>query len=539
MLRSIGIVVAVAALSGCAGVFNPYVKPETDAEKLFVSPSKSPTGDAGKSTKSSTDDDGKSASACDAIEASVCDAMNLAEGYRVAYLKAAGNQQRFRNGMALAGLTAAAATLYYGLQGREIFKDRVLRLGTLGAATYATGTYLTSSPRQQVYLHGATAMSCAIIAAAPFLVPKGAADELRKDLDDLADALTAARKTNQDSTAPGFLDAISDAENTYRDGLVMQGNLQRSGLVLRSRIELLANEVNQQALAQLPDLGSMYALAGAMSGYAQTFGSARLTTPPVDAAKAAPSISSRGTKATAPPEPDVTALKDATRAVRKHLEFANAAAETFDNVAACNPEIVATAFVIEPNSTAVTLEKGKTFQFLVTDASGHPSAKLTGASVEKVGLEPVQAVEETKTKYRVVIKGLDATGQKGPELVIRQSNGVHVKTVSIMVSAPPAPVPADTAARKTDGATTARNAIETALLKDPLRILAVQCVVGARPDCLMGTKTRDAIKRHKAQRNPGTAVDDSIDAPLQTEANTLNLASDACKAETITCGDAP
>ncbi|GMV31636.1 MAG: hypothetical protein AMXMBFR59_37610 [Rhodanobacteraceae bacterium] len=528
MLRSIGIVIAIAALSGCSGVFNPYVKPNMKASELFVSPS--PTGDKGKS-----------ASACDAIEASVCDAMNLAEGYRVAYLKAAGNQQYFRNGMALAGLTAAAATLYYGLQGREIFKDRVLRLGTLGAATYATGTYLTSSPRQQVYLHGATAMSCAIIAAAPFLVPKGAANELRKDLDDLANALAAARKTYNDSTAPGFLDAISDAENTYRDGLLMQGNLQRSGLVLRSRIQLLANEVNQQALAQLPDLGSMYALAGAMSGYAQTFGSARLTTPPAgDAAKRGASASSHGgAEAAPPPEPDVTALKDATRAVRKHLEFANAAAETFDDVAACSPEIVATAFVIEPNSTAVTLEKGKTFQFLVTDASGHPSAKLTGASVEKVGLEPVQAVEETKTKYRVVIKGLDATGQKGPELVIRQSNGVHVKTVSIMVSAPPAPAPADTAARKTDGATTARNAIETALLKDPLRILAVQCVVGAKPDCLMGTKTRDAVRRYKEQRSPGTAADDSIDAALQSDANKLDLASDACKAETITCGDGP
>lgn len=523
MLRSIGIVVAVAALSGCAGVFNPYVKPELKSERLFVSPS-----------ESSTDGTGKSASACDAIEASVCDAMNLAEGYRVAYLKAAGNQQRFRNGMALAGLTAAAATLYYGLQGRDIFKDRVLRLGTLGAATYATGTYFTSSPRQQVYLHGATAMSCAIIAAAPFLVPKGAADELGKDLDDLAKALAAARETYKDSTATGFLDALSDAENVYRDGRLMQGNLQRSGLVLRSRIELLANEVNQQALAQLPDLGSMYALASSLSGFAQTFGSARLTTP---SERGATASSGGGVEAARAPEPDVTALKDATRAVRKHLEFANAAAETFDQVAACSPEIVATAFVVEPTSTAVTLEKGKTFQFLVTDASGHPSAKLTGASVEKVGLEPVQAVEETRTKYRVIIKGLDATGQKGPELVIRQANGVHVKTVAIMVSAPPAP--ADTAARKTDGPTTARNAIETALLKDPLRILAVQCVVGAKPDCLMGTKTREAIKRHKALRNPGTAVDDSIDAPLQTEANTLDLASDACKAETITCGDQP
>lgn len=535
MKRSLWLVVSVSLLSGCAGVFNPYVKPERNDDRLFVTSRGVPPG---------RDPNGTTRSACSNLDTDLCDALKLAEGYRVAYLKAAGNQQRIRNGAAVIGLAAAASTLYYGMQGRDIFKDRVLRLGTLGATAYAGGTYFSSSPRQQVYLHGATAMSCAIIAAAPHMIPNDGRDTLLSDLDQLHDKLAIARTTYQNDTRADVLETLSDAENVLRDGRAMYADLLRSGIILRQRIEVLANEVNKQALAQLPDLTSMYSLAGSLAGYAKGFGAERLTTPaPAPAAAKAGAATLEAAAAAPPPPSALDAVKFAMNDVQRHLQFADAAAQSFDDVGLCNPLAVGSAFAVEPAGEAASVEKGKTVQFIVTD-SGHPSAKLSGTNTELVELQPVQAAEDNASKYRVVVKGLDVTGQKGPQLTIRDSTGVRFRTVTITVSAAAAPATTTTisttssvlaakAAAQAETLTPRNTDIEPAVLQDPLKILAVQCVVNAEPkDCRMGVKTRAAIK---AYRN--STRDDSIDAALQAEASKLTLDPAACSKTPAPCGD--
>lgn len=579
MSRAFLIIALVSSLTGCAGVFNPYVKPEMSAERLFMVPG-GPNAhtppvpkqavkpevrtEARIETTPDTRPEARteatvaaraapgpdvvqqdaaipqtSGTPCDYLEPQLCGPLLLAEGYRVAYLRAASNQQRLRSGLALTGLAAATATLYYGLSGRDVFKDRVLRLGTLGAASYAAGTYFTSSPRQQVYLHGATAMSCAIIAAAPLMVPRGTTQSLREDLVSLDRELSSERSRTDVSSATKILDAIAAAESAYRDGIRMHSVLVSSGLVLRGRIELLANEVNRQTLAQLPDLNSLYSLAGSMSGFAQGFGVGRLAP-----AGAAPAANSKGgTLERSQEDSDEPSrwLLNATARVLSHLQFASAAAQTFDEVGGCSPDGIVDNFNVEPADAAVTVEKGKTFQFLVTDEGGHPSAKLSGASVEKVELQPVQSSEDNHSKYKVVIRGLDVTGQKGPTLLIRESNGVKVVSVALMVSAPAAAAPAtDTAAPASatkTGPGAPRANEDASFLASPLRILAVQCTVGVdRPDCLMGKDTREAIKAYKEKANSGTQQNDSVDAALLALARKRKLDTNACSMKTFDCG---
>ncbi|MCQ4166765.1 hypothetical protein [Tahibacter harae] len=526
------LVAAALVLTGCAGVFNPYVKPELDQRRLFEVPA-DPADRSGANL------------GCAELEPQLCEALLLAEGYRLAYLRAAANQQKFRSGIALTGLAAATATLYYGLSGREVFKDRVLRLGTLGAASYATGTYFSSSPRQQVYLHGATAMSCAVIAAAPLMVPRGRAAALRDDLARLAGALASDSERSRSVTASAkMLDAIAAGENAYRDGTVMQANLLRSGFVLHARIALLANEVNKQVLAQLPDLASLYALAGSMSGFAQGFGSGRLAAPaavPAPDGATPADLAARGMNVRGSDKSDPSReLLDATAAVQQHLQFASVAAQSFDEVGACNPDGIADNFKVEPGDATVTVEAGKTFDFLVTDERGHPSAKLSGDSVGNVELQPVHSIEDNSSKYKVVVKGRKATGSKGPTLLIRESNGVKVVAVTVMVSAPAAPADADDApaAPAKNSPAAPRAGEDAGFLQNPLHILAVQCTVGAeKPDCLMGRKTRAAIKAYKERINPGTPQDDSADAALLALAGKRKLDIAACSAKTYDCGE--
>jgi hypothetical protein len=506
----------VLLLSGCAGIFNPYVAPKgeepTSGDRRTITPLVN----------------------CVELEDSLCSALNLAERYRLAYLDAAGNQQKLSNTFAVAGLIAATATLYYGLRAHDKYQNRVIGFATLGGVSYAAGTYFTSSPRQQVYLDGATAMSCAMIAAAPAMVPKSGRATLQTDLDTLQNKLADIQGATQGTKEATVLQTIADGESTLQSGTEMLAHLTTSGIVLRARIEVLANAVNHQTLAQLPDLNSLYSLAGSMSSFAQTFGSQRLASTTTKTGATASSRGGGGTEKS--PDPELVALQDAITHVKAHLKFAAIAAQSFSEVAACSPDGITSAFSVTPPDTTVTVEKGKTFSFTVTDKRGHPSAKLSGANTDKVELQPIQIQSEN---YVVVVTGKDVTGTNGPSLLISESNGVQAHAVSIMVSEaeekgdkPAATPPAL--------ATTPRNdTIEPAFLKDPLKILAVQCLVGAQPDCIMGEKTRVAIRTYKGKQKPSTANDDAIDAELQSAASKLNLPPAACQAKPISCKSTP
>lgn len=75
---------------------------------------------------------------------------------------------------ALIGLSAFA--LFKGLTGGSS-KD-IAGAGVLGSAIWAYGSTMTSKPRQQIYIAGAAALSCAVSVAKPYDVP----DEWLKDL---------------------------------------------------------------------------------------------------------------------------------------------------------------------------------------------------------------------------------------------------------------------------------------------------------------------------------------------------------------------
>jgi hypothetical protein len=471
-----------------------------------------------------------------ALEADLCDALNLANGYRDVYRKAADQHSTFRNSASLVSLGSALVSVYYGLSGRQVFRDRVQRLSVIAAGSYAAGTYLTSAPRQTVYYHAASAMTCAVLASAPVMLPRATQSGIVADLAELQNALvdfSALQPTSQE-----HLDLLSEARSTAMKGAQLAADMTRSAVMLRARIQLIADEVDRLIVEQEPSMASLYSIAGSLPGIAQNFGSMRIA-----AAKTLDSAS-EGIKLGASDEPDAAKmlrdqahhLRLKTAQVALHLANAEMARQDFSEVAACHATAPASEFMVEPADAAVSLTVGKEFTFQVTDARGFPSARLTGKNTDQVELLPIRV--EAKS-YAVVVKGKAATGVNGPSLLISDTTGAKVVSISLTVASvkPEAEKPASSAS--SPSALKSRNSnIEPAFLRDPLKILSVQCLTGAKPDCKMGPQTRTAIATFKAAKADWTH-DDAIDDKLQTEANQIVLDADACAVVPVGCPKEP
>jgi len=123
-----------ASLAGCS-LLDPYVKPDDTLLKAYQE---------SHSLESATD---------------------YAEALQEEYLGAISDQAMLKSGVGLALIPISAAALYFGIQG--IHPDTVLALGLGGAGTYLGAQYLSSQPRELIYVAGSNAVSCAVIAMAP------------------------------------------------------------------------------------------------------------------------------------------------------------------------------------------------------------------------------------------------------------------------------------------------------------------------------------------------------------------------------------
>ncbi len=285
-------------------------------------------------------------------------------------------------------------------------------------------------------------------------------------------------------------------------------------------------------------MASLYSIAGSLPGIAQNFGSMRIVAAKADAS------ASEGLRREAADEPDSARILEGqaqilslkTAPVALYLANAEMARQDFAEVAACHATVPVSEFEVEPADAAVSLTAGKEFTFQVTDARGFPSARLSGKNADQVELLPIRV--EAKT-YAVVVRGKATTGVHGPSLLISDTTGARVVSISLTVATvkPEAQKPASSPSLPS--ALKSRNSnIEPAFLRDPQKILSVQCLVGADPDCKMGLQTRSAIARFKASKAEWTH-DDAIDDQLQTAANQVVLDADACTVVPVACPEEP
>ena len=92
-------------------------------------------------------------------------AIEYANRAKDAYKEAVGDQALLTNALGTALIPLGAATLGAGIAG--VSAEPLAYLALSGAAIYGVGTWLSSGPRQSVYIAGINGITCAVEAILP------------------------------------------------------------------------------------------------------------------------------------------------------------------------------------------------------------------------------------------------------------------------------------------------------------------------------------------------------------------------------------
>ena len=215
------------------------------------------------------------------------DAIGYADNAKDAYKKAVGEQASLTSGAALALIPLSAAALGLGIA--EADSNLITALGVGGAAGFGAATWLSSKPRQRVYIAGIKAMSCAVDAMIPLKFSLEDQTQLRDGLTDLNKAIggvngtvTAIKgltETIEEQTGETLITKrakedmkvaealLATAHTTFESGTTLYRQISNAGQVLISAVDRIGALVDDAIVETEPDIAS---LPGVIDALAQT-----------------------------------------------------------------------------------------------------------------------------------------------------------------------------------------------------------------------------------------------------------------------------
>lgn len=228
--------IGALALSGCASLYNPHVRPPDD-----------------KRTAALIDPDAK-------FQGTLPKAIEYANLQRDLYYNAVGDQSRLRSTLALTLAPLTAVALYLGITSSSGFsRDVIAGLGIGGATFFGLGTFFESKTRQKVYLEGSRVIGCAIIAMGPVLMTEDDYKTLKNKLEGIRAA--TAKVDQRIGRLEGMIAdpaALTAKWNAELIGFISGAEAQIEALKSREidldkKVEDLIDEINE-AQADLEDL---------------------------------------------------------------------------------------------------------------------------------------------------------------------------------------------------------------------------------------------------------------------------------------------
>lgn len=484
----------------------------------------------------------------------LCNAINLADGYRRGYLRRAGIVSGTRDALGYSIIAASTLALYYGASPQPTrttaagavvsspdYAQRVRRLGAFAAGTYAYGQWGSPKARDLVYIDGARAMTCAVLKASPALPAINQQENLQNLLDDVRDrteelikASESPALTSEDVASVSLL--LDESANLDGEASQLLADIQVAGSALRARIQLIDVAVRKRLVDSSPTFESLVALTASLPGISRSLnaslalpapGDSKISATPSDGAVDADneSLDRRAKEredAKAALEAAAEALTKAARRLKAALIPLAGIRSAIDSVEECSVGGGA-QFSIAPSATSATLEAGKTYQVVITDPVGHPRASITGGQAEAVVLGPMELTGKDH-EYRVVVTGeKPTTPATKPILSIRSASGLSGADINLTVTGDAVATkdeeedPGKKKKQRTDVCDSADDcSFDTAFVSVPADVMALQCLVGAPADCIMGPTTRSKLAAYRAKMGypPGNFVDAKVKTDL-------------------------
>lgn len=328
----------------------------------------------------------------------------------VAYKEAAGDQAMLTSGLGLGLIPLSAAALGLGITGAS--SDAITALGLTGAAGFGAANWLSSKPRQLVYLAGMQAMTCAKDAMRPLDFSDARLTNFQSDL--YGDASTSLQQAvgNLESTKINVEQLITSVEAAVGDQASETVAQAKRDVALAANVLTGAKEVLIKGLEldmQVSSAGET--LVSAVDGIDAELGKAIVaTTPDI---QALPSIieglAARATQfSTVPKVPDVAGKVSGGEVAAAEKQMLQSLAPTLQT------DLEAELRELKDDIAAVTVAANRISTVLASVGTVEPakSLKLCRAEIKKVDtgitVEPdgdVEFVSGTAATRRLVVTG--------------------------------------------------------------------------------------------------------------------------------------
>lgn len=472
----------------------------------------------------------------------LCNAINLADGYRRGYLHRAGLISGTRENFGYAVIAASTLALYYGASPQPTrtnaagvmiaapnYSQRVRRLGAFGAGVYAYGQWGSPKARDLVYIDGARAMTCAVLKAAPTLPAiklRDKIEEQRKAVQNALDSVQASLNNRQISNADEAEAMLGNAREQIDEAEGLLAEVESAGVQLRARVQLIDVAVRRRLVDDSPTFESLVALTASLPGIARSLGAS------LAPRAAAGATAARGGGAPTPIMIDLEPLRKAIEILKKTVASLTRLRSTIDSVGDCAVGDGA-KFSFAPTATSASIVKDATYQVLVSDPVGHPTASIAGGQVASLELKPIE-ITGKDDEYRITVTGKVVTSAEAkPILAIRSASGLSGADISLTVTAaqPQEVTPKiEQKPLQVDQCDSVDSCdYDTDFLESKQNILALQCLVGAKPDCIMGAKTRMKISEYRTSKRYSSG--NFVDAKVKTDLGSIliEINNDAAK----------
>lgn len=530
-------VVALAAatglmLPGCA-VLNPHV----DAPRL----------DGVYAQPSDCAQNNPPPQACTRFHGRLVEAVGAADQLRRNYLGAVNQYAYARSGLALTIIPLTAWGVYRGVTSSGGATDALAATAIGAAGGYAVGNQLLVGRRELVYLAGAEAIGCSILAMRPYLVDAGDAQTyfirplhtLGKELPVAVDTLAqfkrnhAGLKVAEVEVAEARLSALNA---TLAEGRAFNGELDSAAVVLIEKARTIQSRVSTEIVKTQPDLASILTAATALSGLAGQFTGGKLTAGTAASAKAestegkVPDLqiekdrAAQAAEAWSDVSSKITGAAQKGAAVEGFLVGRRALVRAAGSVEACNFAAPKSDFSVEPDIAELQLNAGGSATFTVSGGSGMPRASVVGTSSvavrELVVVTPI--LSGGSLQFTVERGSSQAAEGDDLRLLFVDGSGRQTKSIKLGLGKPAPPPGAAPADAPTAAGGQAMTAEERGLQNSPSKFADMLAGLGL-PERMGDGNTgfspaiRNAIAacRERLKLAPASGVDrNQIDANL-------------------------